>query len=199
MLLAAGSVFLGKLLDRLRPGRSRLVYGLQWTAILLNGVFIALLVMPVAPIGSSIWKITSRLHDQFREEIGWPDLARSVANVYHSLPIEEREHTGILTGNYGEAGALNLYGPALGLPHAMGLTNSFWYRGYDPRLPQTVIVAGFDLEEGRKLFGSCLVAAKNTNLFGVENEESRDHPDILLCRDLRMPWSVYWERHRRFG
>ena len=146
-----------------------------------------------------IWKITSRLHDQFREEIGWPDLARSVANVYHSLPIEEREHTGILAGNYGEAGALNLYGPVLGLPHAMGLTNSFWYRGYDPRLPQTVIVAGFDLEEGRKLFGSCLVASKNTNLFGVENEESRDHPDILLCRDLRMPWSVYWERHRGFG
>ena len=199
MLLAAGSVFLGKLLDRLRPGRSRLVYGLQWAAMLLNGVFIALLVMPVAPIGSSIWKITSRLHDQFREEIGWPDLARSVANVYHSLPLEEREHTGILAGNYGEAGALNLYGPVLSLPHAMGLTNSFWYRGYDPRLPQTVIVAGFDLEEGRKLFGSCLVAAKNTNLFGVENEESSDHPDILLCRDLRRPWSVYWERHRRFG
>ena len=48
--------------------------------------------------------------------------------------------------------ALNLYGPALGLPHAMGLTNSFWYRGYDPRLPQTVIVVGFDLDEGRKLF-----------------------------------------------
>jgi hypothetical protein len=143
--------------------------------------------MPVAPIGSSIWKITSRLHDQFREEIGWPNLARSVANVYHSLPIEEREHTGILAGNYGEAGALNLYGPALGLPHAMGLTNSFWYRGYDPRLPQTVIVAGFDLEEGRKLFGSCLVAAKNTNLFGVENEESRDHPDILLSETCACP------------
>jgi len=81
----------------------------------------------------------------------------------------------------------------------MGLTNSFWYRGYDPRLPQTVIVAGFDLDEGRSLFGSCEIAAKNTNPFGVENEESRDHPDILLCTNLRMPWPVYWERYRRFG
>jgi hypothetical protein len=199
MLIAGGSVLLGKWLDGVRPGVSRFVYGLQWTAILLNGVFIALLVMPVAPIGSGIWKIISRMEDQFREEIGWPDLARSVANVYHSLPVEEQERTGILAGNYGEAGALNLYGPALGLPHAMGLTNSLWYRGYDGRLPQTVIVAGFDLDESRELFGSCIVAAKNSNPFGIENEESRDHPDILLCRNLRMPWSVFWERHRRFG
>ena len=160
MLIAGGSVLFGDLLARSRPAWSRLAYGVQWTAILIGGVAFALLVMPVAPIGSSVWRITSKMHDQFREEIGWPDLARSVATVYSSLPAEEREHTGILTGNYGEAGAMNLYGPALGLPHAMGLTNSFWYRGYDPRLPQTVILAGFDLDEGRELFGSCAVAAK---------------------------------------
>ena len=199
MLIAGGSVLFGDLLGRLRPAWSRLAYGAQWTAILFGGLAFVLLVMPVAPMGSGLWKITSKMHDQFREEIGWPDLARSVANVYSSLSAEEREHTGILTGNYGEAGALNLYGPALGLPHAMSLTNSFWYRGYDPRLPQTVIVAGFDLDEGRRLFASCVVAEKNTNPFGVENEESRDHPDILLCRNLLMPWPEYWERFRRFG
>ena len=69
----------------------------------------------------------------------------------------------------------------------------------DPRLPQTVILAGFTLDEGKKLFSSCVVAAKNTNPFGVENEESRDHPNILLCRNLRVPWPDYWARSRRFG
>ncbi len=199
MLIAGGSVLFGDLLGSLRPAASRIAYSVQWSAILIGGVAFVLFVMPVAPIGSGLWKITSKMHDQFREEIGWPDLAASVANVYRSLSAEERERTGILTGNYGEAGALNLYGPALGLPHAMSLTNSFWYRGYDPRLPQTVILTGFGLEEGRKLFGSCVVAAKNTNPFGTENEESRDHPDILLCRNLRVPWPEYWERSRRFG
>jgi hypothetical protein len=100
--------------------------------------------LSVAPIDSGVWRITSKMHDQFREEIGWLDLARSVANIYRSLSAEEQGHTGILAGNYGEVGALNLYGPAMGLPHAMGLTNSFWYREYDPRLPQTVILAGFE-------------------------------------------------------
>jgi len=199
MLIAGGSVLLGLLVDGVRPAWSRFAYGLQWTAILVNGFVCVLLLLPVAPIGSRVWKVTSQLYDQFLEQVGWPDLAQTVASVYHSLPSEERERTGILTGNYGEGGALNLYGPTLGLPRAMSLTNSFWYRGYDPRLPQTVIVIGFDLDEGRRLFGSCEVAAKNTNRFGVENEESRDHPDILLCRNLRTPWPVYWEHSRRFG
>lgn len=200
MLIAGGSVLFDNLLrDSRRPRWSRMAYGLQWAAIFAGGVVFALLVMPVVPIGSAVWKITSKMHDQFREEIGWPDLTRSVATVYRSLSPEEQQQTGILTGNYGEAGALNLYGPALGLPHAMGLTNSFWYRGYDPRLPQTVILAGFDIDEGRRLFETCVVAGENTNPFGVENEESRDHPDILLCRNLRLPWPVYWESSRRFG
>lgn len=199
MLVAGGSVLFGTLLARLRAAWSRFAHGVQWTAIVAGGVGFALLVMPVAPMGSGLWKVTSKMHDLFREEIGWPDLAQSVAGVYRSLSPEERQNTGILTGNYGEGGALNLYGPTLGLPRAMCLTNSFWYRGYDPRLPQTVILAGFDLDEGRELFDDCTVAAKNTNKFGVENEESRDHPDILLCRNLRVPWLEYWARSRRFG
>ena len=199
LLIAGGSVLFAIWAGGLRRSWSRLAYGVQWSAILVGGLAAILLVTPVAPFGSSVWKVSSRTHDQFREEIGWPDLARSVAGVYNSLSSGEREQAGILTGNYGEGGALNLYGPELGLPPAMSLTNSFWYRGYDPRLPRTVIVVGFDLEEGEKLFASCVVAAKNANALGVENEESRDHPDILLCQDLRVPWSVYWARSRRFG
>jgi 4-amino-4-deoxy-L-arabinose transferase-like glycosyltransferase len=199
MLLAAGSVLFGGWADAVGERWSRTLYSLQWAAVLIGGVVFILLVTPVAPFGSAVWKVTSKMHDQFREEIGWPDLARAVAGVYHSLPAEDRQYTGILTGNYGEGGALNLYGPALGLPHAMSLTNSLWYRGYDPRMPRTVILVGFDLEEGQKLFSSCMVAGKNGNGWNVENEESRDHPDILLCRDLHRAWPDYWQRARRFG
>jgi len=175
------------------------VYATQWTAIVFGAIGFILLVTPVAPFGSAVWKVSSKMHDQFREEIGWPDLAHTVAQVYISLSPEERAQTGILTGNYGEGGALNLYGPALGLPPAMTLTNSFWYRTFDQRQPQTVIVVGFDLDEAQKLFASCAIAAKNANAGNVENEESRDHPDILVCRSLKMRWPEYWANHRRFG
>jgi hypothetical protein len=199
MLLAAGCVLFAKWADGLRFAWSRAVYGVQWTAIVVGGATFILLVTPVAPPGSAIWKISSKLHDQFREEIGWPELAHNVNKVFDLLPPEERARTGILTGNYGEGGALNLYGPALGLPPAMTLTNSFWYRTFDRREPQTVIVIGFDLDAAQRLFDSCAIAAKNTNALNVENEESRDHPDILVCRSLKMPWPSYWATHRRFG
>jgi hypothetical protein len=94
---------------------------------------------------------------------------------------------------------MNLYGPGLGLPHAMSGTNSFWYRGYDQKQPQTVILIGFDLDEGNELFRSCALSARNSNRFGVVNEESRDHPDILVCRDLRDSWPAFWQKFRRFG
>jgi hypothetical protein len=198
-LIAAGSVQFGKWIDGLRPAWAKLLQRLQWLAMAVGGVTFALLVLPVAPFGSAIWNVTSKIHDQFREEIGWDDLAQTVAKAYNALPPKERAKTGILTGNYGEGGALNLYGPGLGLPRAMSGTNSFWYRGYDERQPQTVILVGFDLDEGNKLFESCVVSATNTNRFGVENEESRDHPDILVCRNLRQPWPELWKKFRRYG
>lgn len=199
MLLAAGSVFLASWVGGLRLGWQRFVYRVEWAAIAAGGAASILLVTPVAPFGSAVWNVTSKMHDQFREEIGWPDLAKAVAGVYSSLSPEERAGVGILAGNYGEGGALNLYGPVLGLPPAMTLTNSFWYRTFDPREPQTVIVVGFDVDEAQRLFLSCAIAARNSNGLNVENEESRDHPDILICRNLKMPWKEYWATHRRFG
>lgn len=199
MLLAAGSVLLGIWLAGARRLWSRLIFGVQWAGIAAGLGIGVLLFLPVAPIGSPVWKITAKVYDQFREEVGWQDLAQSVAYIYKSLSPEERAHAGILTGNYGEVGALDLYGPALGLPRPMSLTNSFWYRSFDSRQPQIVILVGFDAYEGKDLFESCTVAGTNTNPYGVENEESRDHPDILLCRNLKQPWREYWAKHRRFG
>jgi 4-amino-4-deoxy-L-arabinose transferase-like glycosyltransferase len=198
-VLAAGSVLLGIWLANFAPVWSGITYGLQWGLIVINGVVFALLAMPIAPLGSSVWNFTAKLHDQFREEIGWPELANAVASVYSSLPPNVRAQTGILAGNYGEAGALNLYGPALGLPHAMSLTNSLWYRGYDPRQPQSVIVTGFDPDELEGIFQSCILAAKYNNPFGVKNEESVYHQDIFLCKNLRTSWPEYWSRSRRYG
>jgi hypothetical protein len=58
------------------------------------------------------------------------------------VQITELEHLAILGTNYGEAGAINLYGPQYGLPQAISGVNSFWVRGYGDPEPQTVIVIG---------------------------------------------------------
>jgi hypothetical protein len=123
----------------------------------------------------------------------------TVARIYAGLPDEEKPQTGILTGNYGEAGAINLYGPAYGLPQAISGVNSYWYRGYGDPAPQTLIVLGLTSRQVGLLYETCQQAGRVTNRYGVLNEESRDHPVIMLCRKLRRPWPEIWPRLQSFG
>ena len=76
----------------------------------------AVLLLPIAPINSSWWATANKVNGDFREELGWQELADTVASIRDSLPPEDRTSLGILAGNYGEAGAINLYGPDHGFP-----------------------------------------------------------------------------------
>ena len=49
------------------------------------------------------------------------------------------------------------------------------------------------------LFETCSMAGTNANPYGIQNEESQDHPDILLCRHLRQPWEQFWKNFHYFG
>ncbi len=122
-------------------------------------------------------------------------MVETVAHIYAALPAEDRAQTGVLTGNYGEAGAINLYGPAYGLPEAISGVNSYWLRGYGDPPPQVVIVL-----DGQRssVFETCELAGRVTNHYGVWNEET-SHPDIFLCRRLTRPWAEFWKNLRRFG
>jgi hypothetical protein len=146
-------------------------------------------------IRALVWKI----NEDFGEEIGWPELVGTIAKVRDALPPEDRAQFGILAGNYGEAGAVNLYGPQYGLPPVISGVNSFWQRGYGDPPPQTLIVVGRDLDELENVFVSCTLAAHTWNRFGVLNEETRAHPNIFVCRTLRKPWPEYWKTARHYG
>ena len=134
-----------------------------------------------------------------KEEIGWPELTETVAGIYAALPAEERSQAGILTGNYGEAGAINLYGPAYGLPEAISGINSYWLRGYGDPPPQVLIVLGFTFDEAKQFLGICDLVGHVTNRYGVMNEETKDHPDLFVCRQLHEPLPELWKHFQRFG
>jgi hypothetical protein len=130
--------------------------------------------------------------------IGWQDLTAEVARVYQSIPKEQKPRTVIYAGNYGEAGALDLYGKKYGLPRVISGSNSLWYRGYGDTDPVTVIVVGVNYSEAGMVFHSCKTAGKVTNSYGVKNEESMYHTAILVCRDPVFPWKDLWPQTREF-
>src|SRR5688572_28408490 len=143
---------------------------------------------PVAPINSSLWEITSSVNEDVVEMIGWQDLTAQVAEIYQSIPEGERPRTVILAGNYGEAGALDLYGKQYNLPRIISGTNSLWYRGYGEPEPETVIVVGFESSYASNFFASCRYTGKVTNSYQVKNEETTHHTGLYVCREPRRPW-----------
>ncbi len=198
-VLAAGAVVWERWVSGRSQGTSLAIQSVTWLFVVAGSVLTFALFTPVAPVNSLIWRVTARLQDNYREEIGWTDLVENVARVYQSIPTDERSRTGIMVGNYGEAGAINLYGSKYGLPPAISGTNSLWYRTYPKSEPQTLVVVGWDPDDAHRLFQSCELAAHNTNSYGVRNEESRDHPYIFVCRQMRIPWYKFWPLFQQFG
>jgi len=199
MLYAGGAVWGERWLVSLSRSWKILVRTGVWIALMADMAIVAATFLPIGSINSPWWKVASKINGDLREEIGWPELVETVAQIRDSLPAQERARLGILTGNYGEAGAINLYGPSHGLPAAISGTNSFWARGYGDPPPETLIVLGLSRRYVDSSFLSCEVAGHSRNEYGVENEETADHPDIFVCRGLRQSWPEFWKGFRHFG
>jgi hypothetical protein len=199
VLYAAGAVAL----ERSVAGRSRAVRicvtGVVAVAMLANAAASGWTDLPVAPVGSAMWNWQMKNNGDMGSEIGWTDFVDDVAGVRDALPPGERRQLMLLANNYGEAGALALYGPSHGLPVPISSTNSFYDRGYGPYVPQTVIATGFGGDELGKYFSDCVVAGHESIPYGVQNEESVDHPDIYVCHQLRGTWPEVWKHARSFG
>ena len=86
-------------------------------------------------------------------EVGWPELVGEVAAVRDQLTrLLSGSSMRCLAENYGEAGAVALYGPKYGLPVPIATVNSFYDRGWGPFEPETLIIVGGNLEDESKFF-----------------------------------------------
>jgi hypothetical protein len=199
MLYAAGSMWFEQRVTAMRRVWAGAAKALLWLALVADVFFVAVLLLPVAPVNSAWWATANKINGDFREELGWPEIVNTIASIRDSLPPEDRASLGILAGNYGEAGAVNLYGPAHGLPRAISGTNSFWLQGYPDPPPQTFIVVGFSRHFLDEHFSACSLAGHTSNPYGVKNEETADHPDIYVCRGFKQSWPAFWKGFLRYG
>jgi 4-amino-4-deoxy-L-arabinose transferase-like glycosyltransferase len=126
---------------------------------------------------------------------GWPELAQTVAQVYNSLPPAERAQTAILASNYGEAAALDFFGPAYGLPPALSGHNQYWVWGPRGYSGNVLIDVHGDCQRRAHLFRSRQLVTRFRNPWGRPFENGFG---IWLCRGIAMPLSAYWPQLRRF-
>jgi hypothetical protein len=199
MLYAAGALFFERGLTSLQGSWRNFWKAAMGVALTLDAAVAIALTLPVAPVDSHWFRVASAINQDFREEIGWPELVETVAHIRDGLSDLDRRRLGILGVNYGEAGAINLYGPQYGLPRAISGVNSFWYRGYGDPPPDVVIVLGLSRSVAETKFQKCDLAGHITNHFNVPNEETSQHPDIFVCREPRPNWPGMWSHFQYYG
>ena len=131
---------------------------------------------------------TGPLPQYFADEFGWREMAEETARVYNSLSPDEQKRTAIFANSYGEAGAIDFFGPRLGLPKAICNHQTYWLWGPRDYDGSTVIVLGSDGTGDREHFQSVEVAGHVSHPYSRRDE----HFDIFLCRgftgDLRTAW-----------
>ena len=112
------------------------------------------------------------LPQDYADMLGWEEQVATVARVYHTLPAEQRERAVVVAGNYGEAGALDYYGPRYGLPEVVSPAGSYWFFGPGRRPGDVVITIGVPRVELARFFDSVETAATVSHQWAVAEERS---------------------------
>jgi len=186
-LLGAGAVSVDGWLDRGRRGLRR---GLIGIALVGSAAVSAIIALPLVPADRAGQVVAT--NPDVGETIGWPRFTQTIADVYRHVPGAV-----ILTSNYGEAGAIDRYGPALGLPHAYSGHNAFGDWGPPPNGSAPVVAVGLDRSDIATTLRDCRLRARIDDGVGIDNDEQGAPVDV--CRGPQRPWSAQWSAVKHLG
>jgi hypothetical protein len=207
MLFAAGAVWIESCIEERQWEWVRQAILIPLT---VGGIVAAPLALPILPVEaaaaySNFWDIhkvrvenydSGKLPQFFADMFGWPNQVKSVASVYKGLSPEDRAHCTILAANYGEAGAIDYFGPSYGLPRAISPHNNYFLWGPGSGSPDIVIAVGMDKNELELLFADVQRATTILDPYAVPDENNLP---IYICRHPRVPLSDAWPSLKFFG
>jgi hypothetical protein len=199
-LLAAGAVLVEELLARLRRGWIGRTAALAY--LLVTGVIALPLNLPILPpermeAYADHFRIFYQPLREFNVawhypplltgRLKWDELVQGVAGVYDGLPPQERPIAGIYADWYPSVAAVDLLGPAYGLPHGVSgfLTYYLWGPGYSWEV--MLIIAG-KTNNMAVFFDDCELKA----VLPYEYDPPVGKPYIYVCRKPKVPAEVIW-------
>lgn len=139
---------------------------------------------------------SGKLPQMYADMMGWPQQAETVAGVFRSLSPTDQGQVAILAHNYGQAGAIDYFGPALGLPHAISGHNNYFLWGPRGYSGDVVIAVGMSLNDLRPLFEQIEPAATINFEYAIPEENNLP---VYICRKPKMTLQQAWPRLKFYG
>jgi 4-amino-4-deoxy-L-arabinose transferase-like glycosyltransferase len=165
------------------------------TAIAVSIAVSAVVALPIVPACVLHDTPIVAMNYDAGEQVGWPRFAATVTRAYTALPAAQRADAVVLTGNYGEAGAVLHFAPAI--PRVYSGHNSLWDYGPPPAATRTVLVIGYPEDDVRSWFRSVRPAARIDNGVHLDNDEQG--ATVWLCTDPVRSWTRLWPDMRNLG
>jgi len=138
----------------------------------------------------NIYEITGDLHGQF----GWKERVEAIAEVYHALPDDEKPHTAIYSDDYGNAGAVDYFGEAYGLPNAVSGSMTYHLWGIPDHPVDVVLAVDVDADDLGSVFDDVQLARR----IELDNVNPWDREfDIYACRRPKKPLREIWPQTKR--
>ncbi|MFI5371824.1 MAG: ArnT family glycosyltransferase [Candidatus Eisenbacteria bacterium] len=204
-LFACGAVAITRLA---RPW-SRIAVPVVGGLLVVTGVACAPLTMPILPVADYVryakalgvapstpeHKKLSELPQFFADMHGWEELARDVSAAYQKIPASERSTTVALVGNYGEAGALELYAARYPLPRVICPHNSYWFWGVGSAPITTFIRLGGQRDDYLERYAEVTPAGFHVARYAMPYEDSLG---IFITRGRRTPIEKDWPQVKHF-
>ncbi|HXZ79593.1 MAG TPA: glycosyltransferase family 39 protein [Terriglobales bacterium] len=126
----------------------------------------------------------------YSDQFGWEEMTAAVARVYGALTPEERKEACIGAGNYGEAGAVDFFGPKYGLPNAISGHQSYFLWGPRNCTGKILILLGERPDEWQERCDRLDVAAELYHPYAIRFENG----PVLVCHGFKSNVQEIWPR-----
>ena len=205
IIFAAGAVAFEQITERRSQKWARAAYA---TLVAVSGVVLLPIFVPILSPGTMVryakWlrfeppasehQDNGPLPQYFADEFGWEDMVREVARVYSTLSPADRKRTAIFSNSWGDAAAIDYFGPRYGLPNAISNRDSYWDWGPRDCTGEIVIVLQSDGSGDRRHFATVEKAGHVQHPYSRRDEWF----DIFLCRGLNFDIREAWPKMREF-
>jgi 4-amino-4-deoxy-L-arabinose transferase-like glycosyltransferase len=207
VLFAAGSVVWERWLAGARAQWIKPVYV---ALMVLMGALLAPTLLPLLPPETCI-RYAAAIHVQqprienhrlgplpqlFADQFGWEEMAAAVAGAYNSLPADVRARTAIFGQNYGQAGAIDLFGPKYGIPQGSAISGHQSYYLWGPHgfTGESMIVMDDRPERLAEIFTTFRKVARVWHPYSMPYQ----HFDVYYCEGMKEPLSKLWPQVKKW-